>query len=178
MAIKHNANEVANWLRRIGEEAMVQGALKGMRSASLRFIGDIQKNQMTGRPGLNVRTGTLRRSWFERTRIEGKDIVTTVATATRYARVHEYGSASVPAHRVATHYRRSPGVSTQYRGVKGRRTGLRAGKLHRVRSHTRRAHTKNYPVRLHVRDSWNNVGRRLIRQRILRYWKRSFKKAV
>ena len=63
------------------------GAVKGMDV----FMSKIQKEQMSGRPGLMVRTGNLRRSWNVRRRLEGKDTVVSLGTATKYAAAHQFG---------------------------------------------------------------------------------------
>lgn len=67
----------------------------------LVFIGKIQKEQMTGRPGLKAKTGTLRRSWFPLVEIikDSMDVVGKVFTDVKYAKVHQTGmDIAQPAH--------------------------------------------------------------------------------
>ena len=52
----------------------------------------IQKEQMTGRPGLKVGTGDLRRSWFVTNANNiGNDFSVKLATRSVYARIHQFG---------------------------------------------------------------------------------------
>ena len=68
-----------------------------LNRAELFFIGDIQKNQMTGHfgpggtLGTRVVTGMLRRNWFQKTIIINKKIKALVWTTTPYAPLHEEG---------------------------------------------------------------------------------------
>lgn len=139
--------------------------------AGLNFISDINLHQMTGRPGLNRITGNLAKSWFRR--VEGSldtDIVLSVATRTKYARPHEYGKAQIPSHSVRNYFRRTAKGYTKS-GAKRRfkkiSIGLAKGGLVRVRSHFRKAHTKIFPKRLHVRARWATRGMQLFRRAIL-----------
>lgn len=65
-------------------EAGMNGMERGMRL----YSAHIQKTQMSGRPGLNVQTGNLRRSWHVK-RLPSMGV--RLATSAIYARIHQYG---------------------------------------------------------------------------------------
>lgn len=60
------------------------------------FVSRMQKNQMTGRPGLNVQGGQFRGSWFPETTIESGQIKTRAFSEHPGARIHQYGGVIVP----------------------------------------------------------------------------------
>ena len=64
-------------------EEMKKGLLVGMQAWSGQTIA----NQMTGRPGLNVGTGDLRRSWT----VRRYDDIVKVSTDSIYAHIHQTG---------------------------------------------------------------------------------------
>ncbi len=70
-------------------------ARRQMKLAMVRamrdFEGHIIKKQMTGRPGLRRRTGTLANSWNTRVKEELGDIVVNLSTSVKYARPHQTG---------------------------------------------------------------------------------------
>lgn len=89
--IKSNADKVAQMVRDFDARllpAMQLGLRKGMRL----FEADIVKNQMTGRPGLNRRSGALAGSWFLSERNEGKNYSVTLANMPHawYVVVHQH----------------------------------------------------------------------------------------
>lgn len=149
--------------------------IKNFKVAGDEFIDDIAIHQMSGRPGLNAPTGTLRRSWFRKVRGSlSSDIILSVATRTKYAAVHEYGKQQVPGHTVKNYFRRTSKGYTKS-GRKRRfgkiSVGVAKGGLVRVRSHYRKPHTRIYPIRLHVRSRWQIRGRFLFQRAILRSYR-------
>lgn len=95
MSIKSNLPSVIEAVKK-AEPLVVKAAALGMQKGALQFIGKIKREQMSGRPGLNAPTGTLRRSWYERTVIDGTNTRVTIATASKYARPHQYGTTIRP----------------------------------------------------------------------------------
>lgn len=91
---KGNFNEVRASLKRkngIIRARLTQGMLFGIRL----FEAKIVKEQMSGRKspgfGLNVITGTLRRSWIVTQMDIITDFIVTLGTTTIYARTHQFG---------------------------------------------------------------------------------------
>lgn len=81
---------------------------KGFQRAGQFFIAKIQEEQMTGRPGLNVRTGNLRRSWWPLTYSEGDDLIGKVFTDVKYARIHQTGGdIAIPARERTLHFKKT-----------------------------------------------------------------------
>lgn len=161
----------ASKLRKVLAERNV-AFLKDVRSrwakGSEEFISLIQRTQMTGRPGLNVRTGLLRKTWFEDTNIvDGADVQTKIYSGVKYSRIHEYGGTiKIPARKalLTMQTRR-----TKY-GLFGMKAGgnrfvkaSKAGKRNvRQKLATIGAHTITIPQRLHVRDSWKKDGQQIL----------------
>lgn len=67
-----------------------------LQRQSLYWIGSVQRSQMTGRPGLNVQTGKLRRDWFAKTGVVGGQVTVRVWSTTKYVPTHEFGAVIVP----------------------------------------------------------------------------------
>ena len=140
--------------------------------ASEEFIGLIQRTQMAGRPGLNVRTGLLRKRWDEDTAIENFDVTTRLYSGVRYSRIHEYGGTiKIPARKqlLSMQTRRTKyGLFGMKAGgnrfVKTPKAVATAGKSRNVRQKlaTIGAHTITIPQRLHVRDAWRKEGQQLL----------------
>jgi hypothetical protein len=63
---------------------------QGMTIGGLNFIGKIQREQMTGRPGLMVKSNFLRGGWFAHTTNTGADIITKMICRAWYAKVHQH----------------------------------------------------------------------------------------
>ena len=63
------------------------GLMQGMRSYENQMI----KEQMTGRPGLKSGTGALRGSWFIESKQYGNDFSVSLATRSKYAKIHQDG---------------------------------------------------------------------------------------
>jgi phage gpG-like protein len=90
ITVKTNFKKVFDDLKKKDQQAMLlveQGMVRGMELFSSRII----MKQMTGRPGLNVQTGNLRRSWVVRKTRTKDDIAVSLGTQTKYARIHQYG---------------------------------------------------------------------------------------
>jgi len=67
---------------------------KGMSAGAWRFVGHIQKRQMTGRPGLipHHSTAGLRGSWHASIiKDSGMDYGVKIATRSKYAAIHQFG---------------------------------------------------------------------------------------
>lgn len=151
--------------------------LKDVRSrwakGSEEFISLIQRTQMTGRPGLNVRTGLLRKTWFEDTNIvDGADVQTKIYSGVKYSRIHEYGGTiKIPARKAL--------LTMQTRRTKYGLFGMKAGgnrfakpRIDKATGHLKKnqrqklatigAHTITIPQRLHVRDSWKKDGQQIL----------------
>ena len=62
-----------------------------MTNGMREFKGEVQTQQYTGRPGLNVQTGTLRRSWrvWRIGSIASGNFVVKMVTNVKYARIHD-----------------------------------------------------------------------------------------
>lgn len=62
--LKLNESEIREVIRRIraGDEALIRAGTAGVIKGMNFFVGKIQKEQMSGRPGLKAPTGTLRRA--------------------------------------------------------------------------------------------------------------------
>ena len=73
-----------------------QAVATDLQRQSLFFIGSIQRTQMTGRPGLNVQSGKLRRDWFAKTGTQGGVLTARIWSTTKYVVVHEFGATIVP----------------------------------------------------------------------------------
>lgn len=91
-------------LRKALEVAPVE-LLRQMRIAMEEVLQDVEarliQEQLSGRPGLESRTGTLRRSWRPpgSGRVSGEtlaDLRGVLATSTPYARIQEYGGTVAP----------------------------------------------------------------------------------
>lgn len=85
-----NIDQIIANLKKKDRRAM-QSAERGMVRGMEFFSGKIIREQMGGRPGLNVQTGTLRKSWVILEKQKGAEFVVTLGTRTKYARVHQYG---------------------------------------------------------------------------------------
>ncbi len=90
MSVKYKSNidEVISGLKAKTPRAMAaaeSGLTKGLELFSSRIV----MNQMAGRPGLNVKTGTLRRSWEVNVRRVADDIIGSLGTQTKYAIYHQ-----------------------------------------------------------------------------------------
>lgn len=74
---------------------LMAAAELGLRKGMEQFKTEVIRDQMTGRRyadfGLNVKTGTLRRSWRIAPRAEGTDYIVKLANDSKYARIHQYG---------------------------------------------------------------------------------------
>jgi hypothetical protein len=174
ITVKINHKKVAAALRR--NSRVLQKQLRvHMKQAGEAFVGDIVSHQMTGRPGLRRRTGHLIKSWFQRVAgTLGTDMVLTVATRSKYAKPHELGKAQIRGHGVKAHFRRTRAGYTKTgrkRRFKTIGAGLKSGGLVRVRMHTRKPHTKIFPVRLHIRSRWRSRGLRLFTRGVLRAYR-------
>lgn len=94
---------------------------------TLYFVGDIQKNQMSGRRGgiyLNVDTGHLRRSWFSRTTMSEEGITTTAFTNVPYARIHQNGGViQRPARQQTLSFRKGRFVSPSSKAFQSKAQG-------------------------------------------------------
>lgn len=77
-------------------DVLKQAVATDIQRQSLYFIGHIQKTQMTGRPGLNVQTGKLRRDWFAKTGIVNGVLTVRVWSTTKYLPTHEFGATIRP----------------------------------------------------------------------------------
>ncbi len=91
---KHNIDQIIIRLKE-KDKRTVKLAQQGMKRGMRKFESKIIKEQMSGRKGsmgLNAPTGTLRRSWFITTWGRGIDFFTRLATTTKYAAVHQFGS--------------------------------------------------------------------------------------
>lgn len=89
MAVKTNAKTVISSLDRKFknmDKATKLAAVQGMEL----FSGKIQKEQMSGRPGLKTQTGNLKRSWVVRAQ-QKKFFQVLLFTRAIYARIHQYG---------------------------------------------------------------------------------------
>jgi phage gpG-like protein len=89
--IKTNFKEIMKGLENKDRKAMIaveNGMVRGMRLFESKIIAE----QMTGRPGLKVQTGNLRRSWVVGVERDIGSTVVTLGTATKYARAHQFGT--------------------------------------------------------------------------------------
>jgi len=137
MSQKNNFGKVATDLR--ARKFKLQAELKqAWENTGVSFISKITTEQMTGRPGLNVQTGNLRRSWHYKVKASMSEISLIVANAKRgwYAIVHQTGKVIRP--KVAKYLKFSIG-----RG---------AGKMW--------ISTKEVtiPKRLHITEDWKSWG--------------------
>lgn len=76
-------------------QAITMQISRGMSEGMELFKAHVIKEQMSGRSspnfGLNVRTGTLRRSWWVRQEGIGESFVVKMGTDVRYAAIHQFG---------------------------------------------------------------------------------------
>ena len=70
-------------------EVMQTAVATDLQLQSLYWIGGAQRTQMTGRPGLNVQTGKLRRDWFAKTGVVNGILTVRLWSTTKYLPVHE-----------------------------------------------------------------------------------------
>lgn len=70
--------------------------VEAIQKETALFTSRVQRNQMTGRPGLNVQSGGFRGSWFPETRVVAGEIRTRTFSDHPGARVHQYGAVIVP----------------------------------------------------------------------------------
>ena len=89
--IEGNWDEVAKGFS-VKAARMWQAAQRGAEQGMGLFRAKIQREQMSGRPGLKAPTGNLRRSWHVRLRASGADAAVVLGTSTKYAAVHQFGS--------------------------------------------------------------------------------------
>lgn len=143
-----NVEKIVKALDRKNKRAM-SAAKIGMVQGMEFFRSRILRNQMTGRPGLNVVTGTLRRSWFIRSRAELDDFITTLATETFYAEVHEKG--------MTIRAKNKPYMTFQYQGS-----------WHSVKEVT-------IPKRLNVIEDFKQAGIKIISRQVAKNLFRAIK---
>jgi len=97
MSIEFNIDIAELRLRLNAKTAQIVKAITGGLQAGMRlYEGHVLTNMMSGRRrpdyGLNVRTGTLRRSWRVKTKgTTLDDYAVSLATGTKYARIHQFG---------------------------------------------------------------------------------------
>lgn len=60
------------------------------------FSGKIQKEEMSGRPGLKTPTGNLKRSYYVKGSGSGISFIAKLATRAIYAAIHEFGGVIKP----------------------------------------------------------------------------------
>ena len=132
------------------EAAIVPAIITGMSQGMLEFRGHIQRTQMTGRPGLNVKTGTLRRSWYVKTRRKSARRVTVaLGTRVKYARIHQTGGTIRQQNRRYLHFKGSRGwVKVQAVVI---------------------------PKRLHIPESFEGIGFKMMRRRVVHSVRRVLK---
>ena len=124
---KSNAKKIIRALR-VRRQWVLPIVTRALTDGLYRFQSRIIRRQMTGRPGLNVQSGNLRRSWYVITEADGSgDVSVSLTTRSKYARVHQ-----------------------------GRKTGPRTWVPSRVR--TRSGGSFVMPKRLHVYEDWHKWG--------------------
>lgn len=143
MSITSNAKIIAQAIENRSpniQKALVDGLRQGMTIVRDTII----REQMTGRPGLKVQTGTLRRSWHVRKRAgQAKDGVTVrLSTSVKYARVHQEGTTIRAINAKALQFQLPNGQWVTKKSV-------------------------TIPKRLHVYEYFKDKGLNIIRKRVL-----------
>lgn len=148
---------------------LVSAAELGLRKGMEQFKKEIIRDQMTGRRyadfGLNVRHGTLRRSWQITQRGDDSNYIVKLATDTKYARIHQYGGTIK--HPGGTPYWMRPenGSFIFTPLSKGK---LAAGNYGRLESRIRftKPHDIKMPKRLHIIEEFGMSGHDIIMKNI------------
>ncbi len=140
----------------LGQER-IASRLHGMPSAIKRYLQAVMraevinlqsyiKSQKLSGQVLKNRTGTLRRSIFQRVTAEGSNVAGFVGTPTVYGPPHEFGGRfKIPKHQVRQHIRnikQAFGKAIEERAVV-------------VQAHSVRAHTADFPMRSFMRSSFS-----------------------
>jgi len=132
----------------------------GLYTGVAEFAAYEIKNEMSGRPGLNAPTGTLRRSWHVDLHGEGEDISATMANdaVAWYAIVHQTGKTIRPGAKGFLAWKKTTAES---------RISKR-GKSYKTYSHewifTKRP--VKIPKRLHIYENFQEFGRKMIQENI------------
>lgn len=87
-------NGITPFLKNI-RTGLLQKLMQEIQRQNIYFISDIVRHQMSGRRGsiyANVRTGTLRRSWFADTGIDKSQLTSRVYSTVKYANYLERGT--------------------------------------------------------------------------------------
>lgn len=85
-----NIDEIIKSFKKKGKD-IIPALQRGLKDGMEDFSGKIQKEQMTGRPGLKTQTGTLKRSWFTQGSGSGLDYAVKLVTRSKYAAIHQFG---------------------------------------------------------------------------------------
>ena len=90
LSFTSNIDQIINTLRR-KTDAVIDQIRRGMFEGIRLFEGASLKEFYTGRPGLNVITGTLRRGWLTKTITSYEDFIVQLGNKVKYGPVHEFG---------------------------------------------------------------------------------------
>ena len=85
-----NIEQIINVLKK-KTDAVIDQIRYGMFEGVRLFEGSALKEFYTGRPGLNVITGTLRRGWLIKTITSYDEFIIQFANKVKYGPVHEFG---------------------------------------------------------------------------------------
>ncbi len=91
------------------EKKAVDAAERGMKAGMQFFSGKIQKEQMSGRPGIRTISGSAKRSWHVTSKGVKGGIVANLKSSSKYLPVHQYGATIKPKTSPYLHFKTSTG---------------------------------------------------------------------